>query len=213
MSDKTYYQSIVRNVPASVKTPVNDVLNKKFGTSTTYPPEGWPSRVNLLGKLPTRTATGAIAHFTDGADDVPIKSGIFEINPYQEGTGDPSPSNPRAIHGYTGMNVTHTGANLFNPNSEIVPHSTYGFFNLCPDNIRLSIQLFDKDDTVSLSGITFGFSKRLTENGAQQEINAGYNWIFRNGTDTGSRTNLQCDQFSFFPKTSCQIPKSSIVTW
>jgi hypothetical protein len=60
---------------------MNAVLNKKFGTSTTYDPAGWPDDVNLLGKLPEKTVSGSIAHITDGADEVPIKSWEVEIAP------------------------------------------------------------------------------------------------------------------------------------
>ena len=58
------------------------------------------------------TANGAIAHFTDGADDLPISELIVDIAPSQSGSGDPSPSNIRPISGWTGCNVTRTGKNL-----------------------------------------------------------------------------------------------------
>ena len=61
-------------IPASLKTDMDAVLNKKFGTSTTYAPNTWPDNVNLLGPLPEKTASGAIAHIEDGADSVPLKA-------------------------------------------------------------------------------------------------------------------------------------------
>lgn len=68
-------------IPAALKTRMNAVLNKKFETSTSYLPAHWPNQVNLLGKLAEKTAIGEpIAAFSDGADDVPIKSGIFNID-------------------------------------------------------------------------------------------------------------------------------------
>ena len=49
-------------IPSTLKAEMNDVLNKKFGTILqNYPPEGWPDNVNLLGPLPIKTASGAIA--------------------------------------------------------------------------------------------------------------------------------------------------------
>lgn len=59
------------------------------------------------------TATGSIASFTDGADDVPVKDLTVAIEPVQSGSGDPSPSNVRPISGWTGANVTRTGKNLW----------------------------------------------------------------------------------------------------
>lgn len=69
-------------IPASLKTDMNSVLNKKFGTTgQNYPPNGWPADVNLMGPLPEGTATGPIASISDGADRVPIKSWNVNIDP------------------------------------------------------------------------------------------------------------------------------------
>ena len=69
-------------IPASLKTDMNSVLNKKFGTTgQNYPPNGWPDDVNLMGPLPEGTATGPIASISDGADRVPIKSWNVNIDP------------------------------------------------------------------------------------------------------------------------------------
>ena len=112
-----WYRAGGGGIPSSVKTDMNNVLNKKFGTSgQTYPPTEWADDVNLMGMLEVKSTTkSAIAHITDGADDVPISSGTFYVVPSQAGTGTPSPSNPRAISGYTGMTISHA-KNLFLPN-------------------------------------------------------------------------------------------------
>lgn len=57
-------------------------------------------------------ASGAIASFEDGADGMPIKALTVNIEPVQEGNGDPSPENVRPITGWTGCNVTRAGKNL-----------------------------------------------------------------------------------------------------
>ena len=66
-----------------------------------------------LGAFPTDTAEGSIASFPDGADDIPLKSLVVDINPVQSGSGDPSPDNVRPISGHTQAVVTRTGKNLF----------------------------------------------------------------------------------------------------
>ena len=109
-----YYLEGGGDIPEELITEMNAVLNKKLGTSTTYLPNTWADNVNLLGKLPTKTASGSIANFVDGADDVPIAEGVFNIVATQEGTGDPSPDNVRPISGFTGMSIYQRGANLFN---------------------------------------------------------------------------------------------------
>lgn len=59
-----------------------------------------------------QTDPAEIASFTDGADDFPIKSLKLNIDPHQAGSGDPSPTNVRAISGYTSVNVARAGKNL-----------------------------------------------------------------------------------------------------
>lgn len=62
--------------------------------------------------LVSEEASGAVASFDDGADDVPVKSLKVSIDPVQSGSGDPSPTNIRPITGHTSATVTRTGKNL-----------------------------------------------------------------------------------------------------
>ena len=55
----------------------------------------------------------SVASFEDGADDIPVKSLVTHITPIQKGSGVPTPDNVREIVGYTGVNVTKTGKNMF----------------------------------------------------------------------------------------------------
>ena len=82
-------------------------------------------KTEALGAYVVETATGSIASFTDGADDVPVKDLTVAIEPVQSGSGDPSPTNVRPISGWTGANVTACGVNIFNPDA-----STYETFDL-----------------------------------------------------------------------------------
>ena len=108
----TWFRVGGAGIPASLKTSMNSVLNKKFGTSgQNYPPKNWPDDVNLLGPLPEKTVSGAIASFSDGADDVPLKALVFGIEPVQA-SGTPSPSNPLPISGHTSLTGVHCGKNL-----------------------------------------------------------------------------------------------------
>ena len=63
----------------------------------------------------TDSASGGVAHFEDGADNVPLKSLEVNIEPVQSGSGDPSPSNVRPITGFDAVKVTRTGKNLVGP--------------------------------------------------------------------------------------------------
>lgn len=93
-----WYRAGGGGIPSSLKTDMNDVLNKKFGTSTTYPAEDWPDTVNLMGPLPEKTVSGAIVTFADGADAVPLKKCEITL--------------PASLDGYTEVDVVHCGKNL-----------------------------------------------------------------------------------------------------
>jgi len=66
----------------------------------------------VLKAFPTGSASGAVASFPDGADNIPMKSVIAHIEPVQSGSGDPSPDNVRPISGFTGATVVCTNKNL-----------------------------------------------------------------------------------------------------
>lgn len=94
-----WYRAGGGGIPSSLKTGMNNVLNKKFGTSTTYPPTDWPDTVNLMGPLPEKTVSGAIASFADGADDVPIKSLVCNVD--------------ANLSGVSSVTITQLGKNLW----------------------------------------------------------------------------------------------------
>lgn len=66
---------------------------------------------------PTKTLSGALCSFTDGAD-MPMVACTAEIVPKQAGTGTPSPDNVRPISGWESVSVYKSGKNLLNPNIE-----------------------------------------------------------------------------------------------
>ena len=82
------------------------------------------SLANQYGAYIVKNASGDIASFSDGADDVPMKSMNVTITPKQSGSGDPSPTNVRPITGWSTVNLSQsafgecapnpiTGKNLF----------------------------------------------------------------------------------------------------
>ena len=60
----------------------------------------------------TAEESGAIASFSDGADDLPVADLTVSIVPQQAGSGTPSPSNVRAISGFTKATVKRAGKNI-----------------------------------------------------------------------------------------------------
>lgn len=60
--------------------------------------------------LVSEEASGAVASFEDGADDVPVSSLKVALEPIQTGTGNPSPSNVRPIYPANGKNLLQVTA-------------------------------------------------------------------------------------------------------
>lgn len=86
-------------IPPQLQTDMNTVFNKKFGTTgQSYPSTDWAKEVNLMGLLPEKTVSGSVASFSDGADDVPIKTATFNIDP--------------TLDGVSAVKVVRTGKNL-----------------------------------------------------------------------------------------------------
>ena len=140
-------------IPASLKSGMNSVLNKKFGTSTTYDPAGWPADVNLLGPLPVKSASGAIASFADGADGVPVKSCTVSFLP---SGGGGTPSAPVAIVGHSGITLTNKD-NMSTPTHTDTYTDTFG----------QTIYGGTRDLTTDKASVTWGIK---TFNGSNDEI-------------------------------------------
>lgn len=97
-----YYEMMPAGLPAGLQSGMDSVLNKKFGTATSYAPGTWPDTVNLMGPLPEKTIVSSpIADFSDGADDVPTKSLVVTI--------------PATLTGVSSVSETRTGRNLLSP--------------------------------------------------------------------------------------------------
>ena len=68
----------------------------------------------IMSAFVEESASGSIASFTDGADDVPLKGLVVNITPKQA-SGTPSPDNVLPITGWTAANI-NSGVNIYNPN-------------------------------------------------------------------------------------------------
>ena len=112
------------------KSDVDDLLEDKADADDVYTKA---ETDNLLADKADKSAIASlivqkdvakapIASFnTDLAED--LTKIIVDINPVQSGTGTPSPSNVRPISGFSALNVTRTGKNLFD-NSLMVNSKT-----------------------------------------------------------------------------------------
>ena len=65
-----------------------------------------------LGAYPTETESGPVAHTDAGADELPVKSLVVQITPYQSGYGTPAPDNVRPFSALTSARLWRYGSNL-----------------------------------------------------------------------------------------------------
>ena len=114
---------VVRTAPQELTEEQQEIARTNIGAAPEVVPDSTPGNITVIGSngniedgghkfsdaFPVGSASGAVATFSDGADNVPVKSMTVQIEPVQAGSGDPSPSNVRTITGWTQVTVTRTG--------------------------------------------------------------------------------------------------------
>lgn len=100
----------------------------------------------------TNSASGSIASFTDGGDDLPMKSLKVEIVPKQSGSGDPSPSNVRPITGWDEVEVYVGGVNVWDEEWEV------GIYNV-NDGTKASSNAIRSKNLIPISPNTTYYKK------------------------------------------------------
>lgn len=77
---------------------------------------------------PKHVGPAAICSFSDGAQDAPLKSLAFTIEPNQSGSGDPSPSNIRPISGWSQVDGKQSGEDMtdYTPITIALGQTVYG---------------------------------------------------------------------------------------
>jgi hypothetical protein len=103
--DSTQLDADLTDVADEIRTAGGTLLPLSF-------PDDYVVAIGDIGNTEIKTASGSIAHFEDSlarkAQDLTVA-----IDPVQSGSGDPSPDNVRPISGWTGAEVTRTGANVW----------------------------------------------------------------------------------------------------
>lgn len=111
-----------------------------------------------------KSASGAVATFSDGADNLPLKSLVVNINPVQDlSNGDPSPENICPISGWDAVKVTRTGKNLCEPTEATYKNENGSWFNGAD---IASVKSALNSLPVGVYTISFKFSVLATVSGA-----------------------------------------------
>ena len=177
-------------------TPTDPDVNVWFNPNGTAP--------DLTPAVRPVYASGSMVHITDGAENALLNNLIVNIQPVQEGTGDPSPDNVRPITGWTAANVTMTGTNLWKQAYPCDVTGTYdGWYIPYTDADGLRIQLIDKGNNADVSGVYFGISV------TGYNANVGVNWVLNNGSlyNTGYWITRGNHYISIYPKGEATLNK------
>ncbi len=150
------------NVLLAKKT--NRVL--QFGSLYERLFETWINRARqILKDLPT----GSISTVTDAAE-LPLNALKVSVEAWQEGSGDPSPSNIRPIHGWSSASLYDTGVNLWDEEMEVGNiDTTTGANSYASNRLRSSNYIAIKGG----AAITIV----CPTNGRYFEYDANYNYI------------------------------------
>lgn len=188
-------------VPASLKTDMNAVFNKKFGTSTDYPPTAWPDTVNIMGPLPKGKASGAIAHITDGADDVPCAScevtieptltGVSSVSVVRQGKNLFDKNNPNEVDGY----FTTTGFSTGNANAKtiyipIVGGITYTVSKTAGQKFQIATAEVIPTNNALFTDRQAGNTNTSLTITASTNDKYLWAWVFLDGTDSGTLSEM-----------------------
>lgn len=136
------------------------------------------------------TTKEAIASFEDNIEHaVSIKADI-----------DPT------LDGVSAVNVVRAGKNLFNPSTVFRATGSYMYAkSIFPKNTNLICKFVDKDPTVDISGIYFGFYDDTYTSGSASS--GHFRWLINNGNiqsnlsnTASSDTSVLCNGLFAFPK-------------
>ena len=102
-------------------------------------------------KIPTASfpsVSGAVCSFDSQYAGLPLKSHTVAVTGYQSGSGTPSPSNPRALNGWTSANIYHTNENI-------------NIFTYTSEDTQGVARTVNADKSISLSGTSTAFIGRF----------------------------------------------------
>ena len=133
--------------------------------------------------LVSESASGAVASFDDGADDVPVSSLKVALEPIQTGTGDPSPTNVRPIYPANGKNLFDLDGWLTTLN---VPYTKDGdTYTILPTDTPVYSTPFVFSET----DIPVTKTTAVTIPSGSLATNIGFELLNSNNTVVGGRTD------------------------
>jgi len=138
----------------------------------------------VMADMTSATITGNPLLFTTDSEQVASNT-VITFEPIQAGSGDPSPSNPRAISGYDNVRIIASKKNLFNPewlNKSGMTHNSDGSYSGSPTTISTNF-------SSGIGGVivapntqyVFTFKAKAT-GGSASELGMYYSVTYTDGT-------------------------------
>ena len=143
----------------------------------------------LENMLPIANASGAIANFNTelNLDLISLKAAIVAT----QASGTPTTSIPIPISGWSEIKIRRCGKNLVDirPFNEwqTARVSYYVLRNSVPNKV-INVSLIDKDTTVDLTGVSFGFVDSSWDT-TEQLTASEYRWVIQGGTPQTIKRN------------------------
>lgn len=131
--------------------------------------------INDQGKAPviTDTASGAVAHIADGADGYSVKDLTIGIESVQSGTGDPSPTNIRAISGWAGARLTKCKKNLLKNGCVAGTYTKSGVTITCNADGSIKLNNTATANAVLILNFEHGIIDTTTQNFGERTLPPG----------------------------------------
>lgn len=169
----------------------------------------------IYNVLPDDTASGSVANFNTSLA-LPIKSLEVDVNAVQN-AGTPTPASPLPISGWSEITLVNCG-NKYKPNIKPFSEwerarSDYYISRFSVPNTIITVNLIDKDTTVDLTGISFGYVDS-NWNPTTPLTTTKYRWFIQGGTVQSRKRNISAGDASiiltgliFYPATEATYNK------
>lgn len=135
-------------IPRQLAEDVSLTLKRKFNVQTGFKPNEWNKNIKAMTPLPEKTVSGSVVTFSDGADDVPLKSCAVTIAP--------------TLDGVSSVDVVSAGKNVFDITTYPITKKRYirasdGYFAISTIDLRGATEYYIP--CVSMRGKTWVINK------------------------------------------------------
>lgn len=222
--DLAAFAQVDQSVPTGYKSKAApmSLVSQKILKDTEYASDLQTDEKNVLGAINEvygntiayDVVSGPVAKFSTSLRK-PLKSWEASFMPRRD-SGTPTPQSPLTLSGWNSIKLTNCGQNMVNisPFSEWeLARSDYYISRFSVPKTIINVSLIDKDPTVDLSGISFGYVDSYW-NTTTSLTTTKYRWFIQGGTVQSGKRNISAGDASiiltgliFYPATEATYNK------